>query len=109
MFQAKSISLTILFCAAAVSGALMAQSNRAPETHMVIANPANMTPDRAEAVYQAIRMNMRGHYLVSGDPVTGAYQSWRRYNKVPYRSSPHTWRAFGEQLCQCKGFSLRPV
>ena len=75
--------------AVALSPALLAQSDPVPNSHMVIANPADMPGDRAEAVYRAISGSMRSHYLASGDPVTGAYQNWRRYNKVPYRSAPH--------------------
>ncbi|MBT5046908.1 MAG: hypothetical protein HOM58_00270 [Rhodospirillaceae bacterium] len=59
------------------------------QSHMVIADPAALSGTRAESVYQSIRWTMRGHYLDSGDPVTGAYQTWPRYNKVPYRSSLH--------------------
>jgi hypothetical protein len=56
---------------------------------MMLANPANMSGARAETVYLAIRQNMRAHYLASGDPASGANQTWRRYNKTPYRSVPH--------------------
>ena len=66
-----------------------AQTKSVPKSHMVLANPAAMSGGRAEAVYIAIRQNMRAHYLASGDPITGAYQGWRRYNTVPYRSAPH--------------------
>lgn len=59
------------------------------ESHMVIADPATLSGERAEHVYRAIRWTMSQHYLGSGDPVGGAYQSWKRYNTVPYRSSLH--------------------
>ena len=81
------IATSLVFGAAVLSAAPKAQTGLAPESHMMLANPANMSDDRADAVYLAIRQNMRAHYLASGDPVTGAYQSWRRYNIVPYRSA----------------------
>ncbi len=48
-----------------------------------------MSGARAEAVYQAIRGQIRDNYAASYDPVVLAYQSWKRYNKTPYRSSNH--------------------
>ncbi len=74
---------------AAVSMA-MAQSSVAPTLeHPKIAAPASLSGARAEAVYQAIRGRIRTNYAASGDPVTLGYQSWKRYNKTPYRSGPH--------------------
>jgi len=74
---------------AAVSMA-MAQSSVAPTLeHPKIAAPASLSGARAEAVYQAIRDRIRTNNAASGDPVTLGYQSWKRYNKTPYRSGPH--------------------
>lgn len=87
--QQVLIAAALALGAAAFSGTASAQTDSEPGSHMVLANPANLQGDRAEAVYQAIHQNMRAHYLASGDPVTGAYQTWRRYNIVPYRSAPH--------------------
>ena len=87
--EAVLIAVSLVFGTAALSVATRAQTSSAPNSHMMLANPANISGDRADAVYGAIRQNMRAHYLASGDPVTGAYQNWRRYNKVPYRSSQH--------------------
>jgi hypothetical protein len=56
---------------------------------MLIADPATLSGTRAEGVYQSIRSTMSEHYFESGDPITSAYQSWKRYNTVPYRSSLH--------------------
>lgn len=66
-----------------------AQTGGAPDSHMVIANPARISGERANAVYLSIRQNMRAHYLASGDPVAAEYQTWRRFNTEPYRSGPH--------------------
>ena len=74
---------------AAVSVAL-AQSSGAPSLeHPRIANSASLSGARAEEVYQAIRGQISGNYAGSGDPVTLSYQTWKRYNKTPYRSKNH--------------------
>lgn len=76
--------------AVAAAAVAVAQTTEAPPTsHMTIANPASLSGARAESVYQAIRTRIRDNYRVSGDPVVSVYQSWRRYNSVPYRSSNH--------------------
>lgn len=71
-----------------VGGAAAAQDG-SPAAHFRIAEPATVGGARAELIYQAIRSTMRAHYAQSRDPVTVAYQQWRRFNSVPYRSSHH--------------------
>lgn len=83
------IATSLMLGSAASFFVTKAQTGPASESHLLLANPADISGDRAENVYLAIRRNMRDHYLVSGDPVTGEYQSWRRYNNVPYRSLLH--------------------
>ncbi len=80
------LGLAALGTFAVVAAAAIAQTRG---THMTIADPASLSGDRAEAVYQAIRYQIVQNYSVSGDPVVSAYQSWRRYNTAPYRSGPH--------------------
>ena len=78
------------FVGAILAGAVMAQSPPAANLeHPRIAAPAALTEARAEEIYQAIRGQIRDNYAASGDPVTLAYQSWKRYNKAPYRSENH--------------------
>ena len=62
---------------------------RPPEAHFRISDPADLTGERAESIYNAIKMPMQRHYAESGDPVTYRYLDWKRYNQVPYRSSQH--------------------
>lgn len=57
--------------------------------HPSVPFPAKLSGARAEAVYQAIKGQMRGNYARSGDPLALEYQQWRRYNKAPYRSPNH--------------------
>ena len=72
----------------AASSGVSAQVENTP-SHLVIADPATLSGARAESVYQSIRRTLREHYGDSGDPVAAAYQNWKRYNTVPYRSSLH--------------------
>ena len=72
----------------------MAQANagepsRASKLHPAIADPANITPERAEEIYQAIRDRVRDNYARSGDPLFLEYQNWKRFTRLPYRSPNH--------------------
>ena len=87
--EAVLTAMSLVLGVAAHAADTRPQTNSASKSHMMLANPANLSGERADAVYQAIRENMRAHYLVSGDPAAGAYQGWRRYNRLPYRSSLH--------------------
>ncbi len=83
-------ALVISFIAGAAVSIAMAQSSGPPTLkHSKIAAPAALSGARAEAVYQAIRGEIRANYAAYGDPVVLGYQSWKRYNKTPYRSSNH--------------------
>lgn len=80
------------FAAAAIAFAAVPAAlaqNEPPRAHLTIVDPALLSGARAESVYQAIRTRIRGNYAISGDPVVMAYQNWRRYNRVPYRSPNH--------------------
>lgn len=74
-------------CLAAAT--LVRAQEKPPAAHMTIAEPAKLQGTRAEAVYQAIRSALQESYAASGDPVVFEYQTWRRYNTVPYRSKRH--------------------
>ena len=66
-----------------------AQAAATPEAHFRVPDPADLSGDRAESIYSAIKMSMRDHYAESGDPVAFEYADWKRFNRVPYRSSQH--------------------
>ena len=57
--------------------------------HPKIPNAATLTGPRAEAIYQAVRGQLRKSYLQAGDPIAEAYQTWRRFNRTSYRSPNH--------------------
>lgn len=72
------------------SPAAWTQSNDpAPLEHPKVPNSATLTGARAESIYQAVRGQMRNSYLRAGDPIAEAYQTWRRFNRLPYRSPNH--------------------
>lgn len=79
--------VAIGICLAAAT--LVLAQEKPPKAHMTIAEPAQLKGARAEAVYQAIRSALQESYAASGDPVVFEYQTWRRYNTVPYRSKRH--------------------
>lgn len=65
------------------------QATGNPQLHPAIADPANISPERAEEIYQAIRDRLREQYAQSGDPVFLAYQNWTRHTRLPYRAGSH--------------------
>ncbi len=87
----KRLGLSAVTAVAVVAAVVaIAQTRKAPAgAHMEIADPAALSGDRAEAVYQAIRYQVAQNYRASGDPVVTEYQTWQRYNTAPYRSSLH--------------------
>ena len=67
----------------------LSQESQRTAAHPKIANPASLEGEQAESVYQAIRESLRRNYANSGEPEAVAYQSWKRFNAVPYRSPNH--------------------
>ncbi len=57
--------------------------------HPKVPNAATLTGARAESIYQAVRSQLRNSYRQAEDPITEAYQTWRRFNHTPYRSPNH--------------------
>lgn len=61
-------------------------------THPNVPFPASLSGTRAESVYQAVKSQLRDNYARSSDPVVMGYQSWKRFNRTPYRSPNHGQR-----------------
>lgn len=72
-----------------ISNAIAAEPGGDQQLHPVIARPADISPERAEEIYQAIRQSLREQYARSGDPLFSAYQDWNRFTRLPYRSGGH--------------------
>lgn len=80
---------TIALHAGAPSVAADGDSETGLIEHPKVPFPASLDGRRAEAVYQAIKLQIRNDYARSGDPVALAYQGWKRYNVTPYLSPNH--------------------
>ena len=83
------VSWSSLFSSGAKAAEPDPSGGMAEVMHPAIADPANIQPQRAEEIYQSIRGNIRDHYARSGDPLFLAYQSWKRFTRLPYRSPNH--------------------
>ncbi|MDA0260773.1 MAG: hypothetical protein O3A21_01045 [Proteobacteria bacterium] len=57
--------------------------------HLKIERPAKLSKEDAEKIYQRVGPRMARGYAAAGDPITGAFRKWRRYNISPYRSATH--------------------
>ena len=60
-----------------------------PTRHFTVERPADLTRQDALSIYDRIRRDMAAVYAMSGENGTSDYQSWRRYNRFPYRSATH--------------------
>jgi hypothetical protein len=60
-----------------------------PRRHFRLRNPQILDDERASEIYAVARAAMRVGYPLSGSRVARDYQSWRRYNRVPYLSATH--------------------
>lgn len=86
------VILSMIIAAVSIGKPLHAQDSETiaePLAHEQIANPKEITDERAEQIYQAIRSELQRQYGASGDPVTAMYVQWPRYNRAPYRSLQH--------------------
>ena len=72
-----------------INAAAAAEPGVDQQLHPAIARPADISPERAEEIYQAIRVRLRDQYARSGDPLFLAYQDWKRFTRLPYRAGSH--------------------
>ena len=63
-----------------------------PTRHFQINRPAKLSDAAALTVYLRVPDEMVAGYRLSRDEDAGAYRTWRRYNKTPYRSATHGQR-----------------
>ena len=96
MFRAALFLILLVFCLGLLrsqgvigSGSMAADPGDDPGAHFRIPNPAELDPDRAEAIYRSIRSRMAGDYAESADPLARTYQRWHRLNRFPYPSAGH--------------------
>jgi hypothetical protein len=63
-----------------------------PRRHFRETNPADFSPEEADAHYRELIQRMDAGYRTTNDPVAADYRNWTRYNLGPYRSATHGQR-----------------
>jgi len=71
------------------------------DAHLMIENPASLSPAQANAIYDALKKELRESYAGARLQILEEYQSWKRHNASPYLSATHGQRfvnnyAFGD-------------
>ncbi len=62
------------------------------ESHIAVENPAELSKDEANAIYDKLKEMMASGYGLSQIALVDGYQSWTRYNSAPYLSATHGQR-----------------
>jgi hypothetical protein len=63
-----------------------------PSRHLRVENPATLSPEDAEAIYEALLPGMVAGYRLNEAAAASDYIDWPRYNTAPYRSATHGQR-----------------
>lgn len=63
-----------------------------PKRHFRARNVAELSADETRALYQQIRGRLAAGYATSGHAAAKAYQSWPKFNTLPYPSATHGQR-----------------
>lgn len=62
------------------------------ESHIAVENPADLSKDDANKIYDKLKDMMADGYDLSQMSLVNGYQSWTRYNSAPYLSATHGQR-----------------
>jgi hypothetical protein len=91
--HATAMLLTVRFVVFALALVAMSRDVKAqdsgPTKHFSVGNPAELSDADAENIYRRLSGPLKKGYRLSNHPVARAYQSWPRFNTVPYRSEAH--------------------
>ncbi len=60
-----------------------------PGEHFKIEDPADISAEQAEKLYQTIISRMKSSYALADYPAAKYYQQWQRFNAEPYLSEGH--------------------
>jgi len=66
-----------------------AENPSGPRRHFRANDPPRLSMDEAERIYAELKEDMAQRYQLSRQPGIANYQRWKRYNRVPYRSTSH--------------------
>lgn len=87
---------TLSACAACAISLVLSASTQAQQTlgesHIAVQNPAELSRDEANAIYDKLKEMMASGYAISQMALIEDYQSWTRYNSAPYLSATHGQR-----------------
>lgn len=87
---------TLIACAAFAFSLVSIGSAQAQQTlgesHIAVQNPAELSKDEANAIYDKLKEMMASGYGISQMALVENYQSWARYNSAPYLSATHGQR-----------------
>ncbi len=61
----------------------------APRRHFRLRQPQELSPERANAIYDIVVKALEVGYARADNPAAKSYRSWKRYSTAPYLSSTH--------------------
>ena len=61
----------------------------AETAHIAVKNPADLSHQQANQIYDALKATLDERYSVSNMDLIAGYQDWKRYNSAPYPSATH--------------------
>lgn len=64
----------------------------AETAHIAVENPAALTQEQANQIYQALKQTLADRYAPAKLDLIDNYQSWKRFNSAPYLSATHGQR-----------------
>lgn len=88
-----SIGLTAAICLGATYSPqlLLAQPSEI-DSHIAIENPASLSKDEANLIYDKLKKSMAESYALSRLSIVENYQSWNLFSAAPYMSATHGQR-----------------
>ena len=94
MPRVKSIGFNLLSAGMVVLTAnVFSYAQEDAETaHIAVENPAELSKDEANKVYDSLRQTLAERYAPAKMKLIENYQSWKRYNSAPYLSATHGQR-----------------
>lgn len=77
---------------AGLSCATAFAQDTAETAHVAVENPADLSQQQANAIYDALKERMDALYAPADLDLIKGYQTWKRYNSAPYISATHGQR-----------------
>ena len=88
-----SIGLTAAVClSVAYAPQLLLAQSREIDSHIAIENPASLSNNEANQIYDRLKESMADSYALSRLAIVEDYQSWKLFSDAPYMSATHGQR-----------------